>query len=357
MGVLWRYLTARFSVAFAAVLFIMILALAAVELIGDFDDVVRASEGLLGALANVALRILSFYLVLLIPAAAFVAAFASLGTAARSLEVLAIKAGGISPLRAVIPILLAGVVISGLGLVLNETVSVRADAAYRRRVRGDVPEVTFRRGSFWYHKGPYVYNVGDADPKARKLHDVAVFELDERGRLVRSIEADHAEIGPDGTWQLSDAVIRRFDPDQPAQTATYERVARTELALSEDRALLDAGLDALSIHDLREYRDARRPGDPEKTHAVALLQQRMTNPLSAFVFVLFAIPLALRVEQTRSLALPALQGVGAIFAFFTVREYGQTLASRGLTAPIGTAWSILAVFALLGAWQLWRVPR
>jgi lipopolysaccharide export system permease protein len=356
VGVLWRYLTARFSVAFAAVLFIMILALAAVELIGDFDDVVRASEGLVGALVNVALRILSFYLVLLIPAAAFVAAFASLGTAARSLEILAMKAGGVSPLRAVIPILLAGVVISGLGLVLNETVSVRADAAYRRLVRGDAPEVTFRRGSFWYHKGPYVYNVGDADPKARKLHDVAVFELDERGRLVRSIEADHAEIGPDGTWQLSDAVIRRFDPGQPG-AASYERVAHTELALSEDRALLDAGLDALSIHDLREYSDARRPGDPEQIRALALLQQRMTNPLSAFVFVLFAIPLALRVEQTRSLALPALQGVGAIFAFFTVREYGQTLASRGLTAPIGTAWSILAVFALLGVWQLWRVPR
>jgi lipopolysaccharide export LptBFGC system permease protein LptF len=83
----------------------------------------------------------------------------------------------------------------------------------------------------------------------------------------------------------------------------------------------------------------------------------MTNPLSAFVFVLLAIPLGLRVERTRSLALPALQGVAAIFVFFTVREYGQTLASRGLTAPIGTAWAILAAFALFGAWQLWRVPR
>ena len=357
MGVLWRYLAARFSMAFAAVLFIMVLALAVVELIGDFDDVVRASEGFLGALSNVALRILSFYLTLLIPAAAFVAAFASLGTAARSLEVLAIKAGGISPLRAVVPLLVAGVAISGLGLVLNETVSVRAGEAYRRLVRGNAPDVTFRRGSFWYHKGPYVYNVGDADPKAHRLHEIAVFELDERGRLVRSIEAATAEISADGSWQLSDAVIRSFDPDQPAKPATYERVARTELALTEDSALLDAGLDALSIHDLREYRDAHRPGDPEKTRAVALLQQRLTNPLSAFVFVLFAIPLALRVEQTRSLALPALQGVGAIFAFFTVREYGQTLAARGITAPAGTAWAILAVFALLGAWQLWRVPR
>jgi LPS export ABC transporter permease LptG len=358
VGVLWRYLTARFTVAFAAVLLILVLVLGVVELIGDFDDVVRSSDGLLGALENAGLRILAFYLALLIPAAAFVAAFASLGTAARSLEVLAMKAGGISPLRAVIPILFVAVAISGLALVLNETVSIRAGEAYRRHVRGaEGTQVSFRRGSFWYHSGPYVYNVGDADPAARLLRDVAVFELDERGRLVRSVEAARAEISPDGTWQLSDAVIRSFDPDHPEAPPSYQRVARTELALSEERALLEAGLDALSIRDLQEYRAARPAGDPEQTRADALLQQRMTNPLSAFVFVLLAIPLGLRVERTRSLALPALQGVAAIFVFFTVREYGQTLASRGLTAPIGTAWAILAAFALFGAWQLWRVPR
>jgi lipopolysaccharide export system permease protein len=358
VGVLWRYLTARFFVFFAAVLFILVLALGVVELIGDFDDVIRAADGLLGALINVGLRILSFYLPLLVPAAAFVAAFASLGTAARALEILAMKAGGISPLRAVIPIVLAGVAISGIGLLLNETLVVRAGEIYRSRVRGsNVGQVTFRRGSFWYHNGPYVYNVGDADPKTRQLHDVEVYELNEQGRLVRSIEASRVEIGADGTWLLSDAVIRRFDPQHPAAAASYERVARTELTLHEENALLDAGLEALSIRQLREYRNGRRAGDPEATRAEALLHQRMTNPLSALVFVVLAIPLALRVEEHRSLALPALQGVAAIFVFFTVREYGQTLASRAITAPVGTAWAVLAVFGLFGAWQMWRVPR
>ena len=358
MGVLWRYLTARFLVFFAAVFFILILALGVVELIGDFDDVIRSADGLSGALVNVGLRILSFYLPLLVPATAFVAAFASLGTAARALEILAIKAGGISPLRAVIPILVAGVVISCIGLLLNETVVVRAGEIYRSRVRGsDAAQVAFRRGSFWYHSGPYVYNVGDADPASRQLHDVEVYELNEQGRLVRSIEASRVEIGADGKWLLSNAVIRRFDPEHPAAPASYERVARTELTLREENALLDAGLEALSIRQLREYRDGRRGGDPEVTRAEALLHQRMTNPLSALVFVVLAIPLGLRVEEHRSLALPALHGVVAIFLFFIVREYGQTLASRGITEPVGTPWAILAVFALFGTWQLWRVPR
>jgi LPS export ABC transporter permease LptG len=358
VGVLWRYLTARFLFFFVAVLFILVLALGVVELIGDFDDIIRAADGLRGALVNVALRILAFYTPLLIPAAAFVAAFGSIGTAARALEILAMKAGGISPMRAVIPILFAAAAISGLALALNETVAVRAGEIYRSRVRGpESTQVAFRRGSFWYHNGPYVYNVGDADPVKHELHDVEVYELNDRGRLVRSIEAARVEIDADGTWRLSDAVIRRFDPDHPAAPAGYERVAHTELTLPEENALLDAGLDALSIRELREYRDGRRTGDPEAVHAEALIHQRMTSPLSAFVFVVLGIPLGLRVEAHRSLALPALEGIAAIFVFFVVREYGQTLATRGITATVGTAWTILAAFGLFGAWQLWRVPR
>jgi lipopolysaccharide export system permease protein len=355
MGVLSRYFLARFVVTFAAVVVVLVLAVAVVELLGDFDDVVGSSEGFAGALLFVALRIPSQWLPLLVPVAAFVAAFVALGTAARSLEFVAIKAGGVSPLRVLVPVAVAGVVVSGLGLAANETLGVRAHEAWRRHVGGD-DQVEFRRGSFWYHKGRYVYNVRDADPEARQLRQVAIFELDGRGRLVRSIQAARARV-EDGRWQLDDAVIRRFVPGEPEAPASFERLAHTELVLSEDLALFDAGVHGLSIADLREYREDRAPDDPEAIRAQALLHDRITEPLSAFVFVLLAIPLGLRVEQTRSLALPALQGVGALFAFWTVREYGVALASQGVVAPAATPWLILAAAAAASAWLLARTPR
>jgi lipopolysaccharide export system permease protein len=358
MGVLSRYLLARFLVAFAAVLAVLVLAVAVVELIGDFDDVVGSSEGFAGALLYVGLRIPSQWLPLLVPTAAFLAAFVALGTAARSLEFVAIKAGGVSPLRVLVPVLAAGAAISALGLAANETVGVRAHEAWRRQVRGE-DQVEFRRGSFWYHKGRYVYNVRDADPEARELHDVAIFELDDRGRLVRSIQAGDARIDGEGRWQLRDAVIRRFEPGVPDAEVRFEHVPTAELVLEdvEQLALLDAGVQGLSIRDLQEYRDDRPAGDPEAVRADALLHARLTDPLSAFVFVMLAIPLGLRVERTRSLAVPALQGVGTLFAFSTVREYGATLASQGVTAPALTPWLILGAFGLAGAWLLARAPR
>jgi len=356
MSVLSRYFLARFVAAFAAVLVVLVLAVGVVELLGDFDDVVGSSDGFAGALLFVALRIPSQWLPLLVPVAAFVAAFVALGTAARSLEFVAIKAGGVSPLRVLVPVALAGVVISGLGLAANETLGIRAHEAWRRHVSGE-DQVEFRRGSFWYHKGRYVYNVRDADPQARQLRQVAIFELDGRGRLVRSIQAARARIDDDGHWQLDDAVIRQFVPGSPDAPVSFERVAHTELVLTGDLALFDAGVQGLSIADLREYREERPADDPEAIRAEALLHDRITEPLSAFVFVLLAIPLGLQVERTRSLAVPALQGVGALFVFWTVREYGITLASQGIVAPAATPWLILAVFAAGSAWLLARTPR
>lgn len=356
MGVLSRYYLARFASSFAAVLAVLCLVIAVVELLGDFDDVVASSDGLSGALLYVALRIPSQWLPLLVPVAAFVAAFLALGTAARSLEFVAVKAGGVSPLRILVPVILAGVVVSGLGLAVNETIGIRAHDAWRRQVRGD-DQVEFRRGSFWYHKGPYVYNVRDADPQARQLRGVAIFELDDRGRLVRSIQAPSARIDEDGRWLLDDAVTRRFQPGAPEAPVSFERQARQELVLEGELALFDAGVQGLSIADLREYRDDRPAADPEAVRAEALLHDRLTEPLSAFVFVLLAIPLGLRVERTRSLALPALEGVGVLFAFWTLREYGVALAAQGVLAPAATPWTILAAFTAAGVWLLARMPR
>jgi lipopolysaccharide export LptBFGC system permease protein LptF len=82
MGVLSRHFLARFAGSFAGVLAALCLVMAVVELLGDFDDVVGSSEGFSGALLYVVLRIPSQWLPLLVPVAAFVAAFLALGTAA-----------------------------------------------------------------------------------------------------------------------------------------------------------------------------------------------------------------------------------------------------------------------------------
>lgn len=350
----------RFLGSFAATLAILVLGVMVVELLVDLDDILEAPGGWTGALLYVGLRIPFYYLPYLIPAASFAAAFLTLGLAARNHEIVAMKAGGVSPLRVVLPFLGAAAVLSLLALVLNETVAVRASEAWRRQVRGEsAAHVDFRRGSFWYHSGRTLYNVQDADPATRSLRGVDVYELDERGRLLRHVAAKSAEITPEGDWVLHDAAVRRVSPDRPTAAPTLEHVAETRLAgrAEPNPAVLDADVFSLSIRDLREYL-ARHPSDDlAATRAAARLHQRLTEPLVVLLFALLAAPLGLRVEQTRSLARPALHGAVLVFLFYTVREYGSTLALQGVVSPAVTFWAILAAFGSVGVWQLARVPR
>jgi lipopolysaccharide export system permease protein len=356
VGVLSRYLLGRFVAMFVAVLATLIVAISVIELLADFGDVIGSSNGFLDAWIFVILRIPHKHLPILIPASAFAAAYLSVGSAARTNEILAMKAGGVSPLRVLIPILVAAGVISGFALLINETLAVQAYEISRRH-DADGGEVTFRRGSFWYHKGHTIYNVRDSDPGARALLDVAIFELDDHGRLLRKIQAERASMGEGGRWYLANAVMRSFDPDDVGAPSKYAQLADAEINLPDEGALLDVGVSSLSIAELIEYRSQQEPGDTEFVRAEALLHERMAGSLASLVFVVLALPLALRVERTRSLAVPALQGVAAIFVFYMINEYGGTLATQGVTPAAGTSWAIVGIFLALGALQIWRMPR
>ena len=240
---------------------------------------------------------------------------------------------------------------------MNETLAVRALEAERRRAGGDDSELAFRRGSFWYHKGRTIYNVRDADPTARVLHGVAIFELNERGRLLRSIQAARGHdrrrrplaARPTRCCATSIPATRSRRPP----TSTWPRPRSSCRA---EKALFDAGVSDLSIRELREYRD-ESPGDTESLRAEALLHERVSEPLTSLLFALLAIPLGLRAERTRSLALPALQGVALVFAFIMVREYGGTLATEGVTSAASTLLGDPGCVRALRRLALWRAPR
>ena len=58
-------------------------------------------------------------------------------------------------------------------------------------------------------------------------------------------------------------------------------------------------------------------------------------------------------EQTRSLALPALQGVVVLFAFLLAREYGASFTAGGALGAVAP-WAVLLAFATFGGVQLAR---
>lgn len=359
VSVLSRYFLARFLTWFVAILFILVLATSVADTLLHFDEVLEADSDTLGALSHLLLRVPAEFLGrFLIPFAAFAAVLVSVGLAARSLEILAIKAGGISPLRPVAPILVAAAALAVLTFVLNDTLAVEA-ARRIRLAEQDGTDIVFRRGSFWYHRGPVIYNIRDADRDSRTLYGVSVFEFDARGRLARSIHAERALVDSEDRWSFQSATLRRFDLEDPTAPPHFEALPEVTLRLAApaNPTLLEASAATLSIGELAEYLAARRSEGQETTRARALLHERLTDPIAVFLFALLAVPLALSVERTRSLAVAAPRGIGLVALFWLLHRLGATLAVQGLAPAAATSWAVLLGFLAFGGWRLARVPR
>jgi lipopolysaccharide export system permease protein len=359
MRILSRYFLVRFSLFFAVTLVVLFLAVLAAEMLLNLDEVFEAEQGLLGVMTYLLLKVPASYFALVAPVAAFAATFVSLGLAARRSELVAVKAGGVSPLRVCWPILGVAVLLAGASLAVNETLVVQAAKSWERAYRGVDHQIAYKRGAFWVHRGELIYHYRGADPETKTLYRVRIFEVDARGRLVRSVEAREARIGADGTWHLQEALTRRFEPDQP--TAPIRTEAAAELTLpgssEQDLALLEANAASLSLRNLDDYIEVRRRDGDSVERFQALFHSRLAEPLAVLLFALFAIPFALSVERQRTLAIPALGGVLVVAAFLGLRSVATTLALQGAAPAAATPWTLLALFGGLGLWRLLRVAR
>lgn len=359
MPTLWRYTALRFLTAFAGSLVILALVLLVVDMLLNLGDVIEAESTLLGAIGLLLQRTLATYLPYLIPVATFTGAFFAVGQAARSREIVAVKAGGVSPLRALLPIFAISAGIAVVALALNETITLRAAAAVNTSNGSSVGEVTLRSGTIWYHTGRYIYNIRDPRPESDTVRDVRVFERDEAGRLIRLIHAREAARLAPQEWRFVDATVRTFDPVDAKNPPVVERAEEVVLELGEDRTphLQAAELAVLPLGTLSDYVSAVLADGGNPGRARALLHSRLTIPFLVLLFALLAIPLGLDVEQTRSLAMPALQGVGMLFVFLLVREYSASFGARGELSAALAPWATLVVFFALGGWRLSRVPQ
>lgn len=358
MRILSRYILVRFLSWFAMILAVLTTGVLVAEMLLNLDELIAAADGFRGAVEFLAVKFCAYYLPVLIPIASFAASFLALGLASRWLEVLAAKAGGISPLRVAVPVLAAAAVLSALTLLVNETLVIGSERAWRHRESGSRGKVEYRRGSFWYHSGNLIYNVGDADPQARRLSELRVFELNARGRLVRRIYASSARVDDEGL-HLEDATVFRFDPGSMLEPPKldWQRELKLELTDNAEPTLFEAEPATLSLPNLWELiADRTRNGD-EVPRFRAIFHDRLSSAPIVFLLALLAVPLGLRVEQTKSVAVPALYGVVLLLAFWSLRSTGQLVAPTSASAAVAIPWALVLGFAVYGAWRLARVPR
>ena len=356
-NILDRYISRKYL----AVMGLVMGGLLSASVLGAFFERLEAIHkhgkplGLL--LQHVWFRIPEF-LAAVIPVAALTTTLLVLGLLARTNEITAMKASGISVYRMVVPVLVLSAAASGAAFLVQERLapaaSSRAEEAWNR-----INDVPARRYSYlnrhWSmsRSKNRIYRYEYFDPAASAFSRLSVFDLDPaRWSIARRIYAERASLGANGL-ALERSWIRDFRAGAAVPFAIRDA---WELATAEGRTFFREWKEPeqMTYGELREYAAEVRTAGFEASRLRVDLGGKIAFPLVSLVMTVLAIPFAFVMGKKGNLVglgLSVALAIGYWGTFGIFRSLGYT----GVLTPFLAAWGANLVFGLAGVFFLLRL--
>jgi len=297
-------------------------------------------------------------LALTVPMALLVAVLLAGGRLAGDLEVAALKASGVSPLRIFAPFLGLAIVVSAAVAALTLLLAPAASGAFQNqlfRILQTKATTGIKERTFSASFNQMVMYVDDISASQVALRGLLV--SDERDpKLSRIIVAREGRLFSDAKTRR---VIMRFIDGTISETDAGDarRFRITGFTLYDLNLPLDNPQRAaeriekpekeMSLRALREsIVDLKRQGQIVTPLQVEL-HKRFSLPVAALVFVLVSFPLGIRTHRGgRTLALGS--SLAIVVAYYAMHTFLENMALRG-SMPVGVAmWLPNAIFGVAG---------
>ncbi|MBI3921517.1 MAG: LptF/LptG family permease [Armatimonadetes bacterium] len=305
-------------------------------------------------------------IVLTIPMATLLAMLLSFSRLSTQLEINAMRAGGMSFLRIMIPALSLGLMASLVTILLNEQVAPPANLAsdkileaigeksleqaprgilLRDPQQGDLKRIIFAQSY-------------DNETRTFVRPDVMAYA---QGKPSAVISADSAKWT--GTrWEFTNGYMQIIGQPKVRPSIDWRDTFYWDLGKSPDevqREIRELQPANMTIQEMREYiRDLKqRPGmDRALRYALVEVNNKVALPFSCLAFALVGAPLGLQPQRSSSSI-----GVGfsivCIFVYYVIWYYSSLLGQGGQLPPLLASWSGNIVTAIVGALLVYKASK
>lgn len=289
---------------------------------------------------------------LLIPVGLLLAALFSVGKLAGANEITAMRSGGQSLVRFMIPLLLLGVICSVLQIRFNGWVVPAANArkfAIERTYLGRSPDGPSLMNLAFRETPTQNVMLMEYDTLRRVARRVAIEEFSDvqRPRLVRRIDA--AEMRFDSAsqrWLIDQGTERSFDGgDVVVRTVTNYRVPFSVRHAQIVR--LQRNPDEFTFEERADHIATLRKGGKDTRRQEVALASEWAFPWANAVVVLLAVPFA-SVRRRAGVAVNIVMAMGLCFVYIASAKIGQAIGVE-TTLPVDVvAWAPNVLFLLAG---------
>jgi lipopolysaccharide export system permease protein len=357
MKILDIYLLRRYlSCLFFSVLSLLLLSIV-VDLIETIDLFIDFGAKLGQILAYYLYRS-PYWVILTLPIATLLATMFSLTSFARSNEITAIKAAGVSLQRLLLPIFIFALLFSGLAFLLTDYVVPRATYHYnsiRNEIRSYNRSDGSRRQVLLQDVDGQLIFARSYDAGKKRAHEVSWEKLRDYKTTDRMV-ARYLEWRQD-RWILLQGRHYAYAATGATQISVFDSLELPSLTLlPQDFAHQQKKPEEMSYGELEAYIDRARANGEDVARRLVDLHLKISFPFTCFIIVVLGAPLA---ANARRAGLANSFGLGALicFSYYSLVKAGQALGWNQVVAPLAGAWLGNMVFGILCLILLWRAHK
>lgn len=359
MTILTRYILRELIKIFLITLLAFVMVYALVDFFERIDNFIEAGA---------ALHYIFFYILFklplvldqMTPIAVLMSTLIALGLMARSNEIIALKASGVSPLRVARPIFLLTLFVSVLSCINSESVvpytNRRFNTIWKTHVQKQAPEFVSKYESLWYKGHDSIYNIRTFDVASETLYGVVVNQFDPDFTLSKRIHAQRA-VWENRLWHFYDGTVKSRKPDGSYRVTTFSKMTYALRETPEDFKKGAKPSDEMGFRELRHYaQKIENEGYSARSYWVDS-HVKLAFPCISLIMGLVGTALALRREKGRGIASGIGIGFGIVALYLVAFELFKTMGYIGLIPPILAAWAANILFGTIGALLILSIAR
>lgn len=355
MKILDRYLIKEFLKPFICCLLIFTALIFIAQLFEELDHIQALG---LGTMVIYFLYRTPFFLTQFAPVAVLLAGLWSLGNLSKNYEIIAMKAGGISFRRILVPMLGLALIISFFTLILNESLIPPLNMKVKRfeeQKMDERPEYERKENiAFYSPDHRYLIYMKSFDGKKNQMLHIQILTRRPDGSLAKRIDAQKG-LYSNGGWNFIKGIAREFDPsgEKILQEEGFEERYLPLKVTPSDFSREVQKPEELNLFQLARYIvQSRREGYDIQKYLVAL-HLKIASPFACFIILLVGAPLSTFSPRSgRLLSFGIAIFIG--FLYWGGISVGRSLGRVGMLPPFLSAWVANLIFIGLGLYLLRR---
>ena len=350
MNVTSRYILRRFGGLFAGLMAAFVVLYMIVDFLDRLDVLLRHDASLSASVRYFVFKI-PLMITHVLPAATLVATLLSLGMLARSNEITAWRASGVSLWQTGRPILAAALLLSFAAFAWEEIVVPYATRQFEHVNRVEIrkhPERSLLSDrQVWYQGRQGFYNIDLVDMRRKTLYGLTIYRLTPDFEIAAIVEVKSATWTGD-RWHTQGII-------EHAGVAGGEVTTRR---VPDGQALIDEPIDdfleikrnpeELSYRALKDRVEGLKRKGIDASHFLVDLNLKLALPFAALVLAWVGLPIAGAVRRQPSIPQILSGGLVVGFSYWVILGFARSLGESGLLDPLVAAWSANAILCLAG---------